>query len=468
MVEPSIGAQDAPDMSAVLKSTQEAAEWAVRRAKALGADAASAEASLDRGFAASTRFEALEAVERTEEQMLVISAWKGGARGSASTSDLSESSLEAVVRAALSIASHVRPDPFSGLPDASDLQRCPPDLGLHPEEAPLTIEAAVDMLRRTEAAAFAVDSAICNTEGARLEFNEGAFTLANSLGFSAGYPYARYTLDCWPTAQLPETAGDDAVEESQRDGWWSEARRARDLMAPEALGRMAGERALRRLGSRPLASGEYDVLFEPQAAAGLLDVLEALLAGRAIYQRTSCLADAMGEQILPAHLSVTEDPYEPGGLGSGAFDEEGCAGRRRAVVDGGRLAGFFLSSYSARKLGLRTTGNAGGAYNLRLSSTLTKPSDDARSMLGRLHRGVLVTELIGSGFNPVTGDYSRGACGFWVENGRISHPVEGFSIVGNIRDMMLRIAALGADELVSGARRTGSLLFEKLTIAGEQ
>lgn len=461
MTAMSKAAQDEAGMPSVLAGTREAAEWTVRRAKALGADAASAEASLDRGFVVGTRFGRLESVERTEEQTLSVSVWKGHAVGSASTSDLSEGALEAVVRAALSIASHVREDPFSGLPDAADLQGEVPDLRLHPGETAPSIEAAIDLLQRTEAAAFSLDPAISNTDGARFDFNEGAFTLANSLGFSAGYPYARCTIDCFPTAA-------SSSGESQRDGWWSEARRVSQLMPPEALGRLAAERALRRLGARPLAAGVYDVLFEPQAAAGLLDILEALLSGRALYQRTSCLADAMGQLILPDHVWAMEDPYIAEGLGSGAFDEEGCAGHRRAVVEGGRLAGFFLSSYSARKLGLRTTGNAGGAYNLRLSSTKTAASDDFSAMLGKLHRGLLVTELIGSGFNPVTGDYSRGASGFWVENGRISHPVEGFSIVGNIRDMMMRLRAVGADELEVGARRTGSLLFEGLTAAGEE
>ena len=444
--------------------TAETACWCVQRAQTLGASAVSAEASIDRGFSVGTRLGEPESIEHTEENVLVVNVWKGHCRGSASTADFSKNALERVVRAALQIADHAESDPASGLPDEADLATSFPDLSLHhPYRG--TPEEAFDMLARTEAAAFAYDSAIQNSEGARFDTSEGIFTLVNSLGFCAGYAYGRHSIDCWPIAERSASSPNE-VDEAQRDGWWCETRAFEDLMRPEALGRLAASRAVRRLGAAPLAPGQYDVLFEPQVAVGLLDMLEALLSGAALYRKASCLLDAFGKSILPAHISVSEDPFVPRAIGSGVFDDEGCAGSRRLIVDSGRLAGRFLSSYSARKLGLRTTGNAGGAYNLRLTSSHTRSTDDFEAMLSKLHRGILVTELIGQGFNPVTGDYSRGACGFWVENGRIDHPIEGFAVSGNILDMMMRLESVGADTLTAGERTCGSLLFSGLCAAG--
>ncbi len=450
--------EDDTDITVLRRTTEETAQWCVERAKALGASSASAEASFDRGLSASTRMCEPESIERTEESVLVVNVWKGAQRGTASTSDLSEASLERTVRAAVQIASHAKPDPAGGLPDEADLATEFPDLSLyHPFAG--TPEEAFRQLERTEAAALAADARITNTEGARFDTSAGVFTLANSLGFCAGYAYGRHSIDCWPIAQSPEG-------ESQRDGWWCEARALEDLMSPEALGALAAQRAVRRLDAGAVSPGRYNVLFEPQAAVGLLDILEALLSGSALYRKASCLGDKFGERILPEHVSVEENPFVARAIGSGAFDDEGCAGRRRLIVDSGRLEGRFLSSYSARKLGLRTTGNAGGAYNLTLSSSQTRTSDDFTAMLKKLDRGILVTELIGQGFNPVTGDYSRGAFGFWVENGRIDHAIEGFSIAGNILEMMMQLEAVGADRLTASERSCGSLLFSDLCAAG--
>lgn len=451
---------DLTPIEALGPRTAETARWCVERAKALGASAACAEASFDRGLSVGTRMGEPESIEHTEESVLVVNVWKGDRRGAASTSDFSEAALEQAVRAALQIASHAKSDPASGLPNEADLATAFPDLSLHHPYAG-TAEDAFAMLARAEAAAFAFDPAIQNSEGARFDTSEGVFTLANSLGFCAGYPYGRHSIDCWPIASGP--AGD-----AERDGWWCESRTMAGLMAPEALGRKAAERAVRRLNAEELDPGRYNVLFEPQVAAGLLDILEALLSGSALYRKASCLLDAFGRRILPEHISVEENPFVPGAIGSGAFDDEGCAGSRRLIIDAGRLEGRFLSSYSARKLGLRTTGNAGGAYNLRLTSTQTSAEDDFGAMLAKLDRGILVTELIGQGFNPVTGDYSRGACGFWVENGRIDHAIEGFTIAGNILDMMQRLEAAGADALVAGERTCASLLFADLGISGSR
>lgn len=450
-------ASDQP-MEALQDKTAEIAGWCVERAKTLGASAAAAEASIDRGLSVGTRLAEPETIERTEESVLVIHAWKGKQRGTASTSDLSPEALERTVRAALQIAELAKPDLASGLPDEADLATSFPDLSLHHPYLG-TLRDALEMLARVERAAFEFDPAICNSEGARFDTSEGVFTLANSRGFSAGYAYGRHSVDCWPIAE-------SAAGEAQRDGWWCEACACEDLMVPEALGRLAAERAVRRLGAAALEPGKYDVLFEPQVAAEFLDMLETLLSGASLYRKASCLLDAFGERIFPEHISIEENPFVPRAIGSGAFDDEGCAGRRRFIVDHGRLEGRFLSSYSARKLGLRTTGNAGGAYNLRLSSTRTHASDDLEAMLAKLDRGILVTEMIGQGFNPVAGDYSRGACGFWVEKGRIDHPIEGFAIAGNIRDMLLQLEAVGADALTAGERTCGSLLFGGLSASG--
>ena len=387
--------------------TEELARWTVERSKSLGADCASAEVSHDKGLSVTVRMGEVDAVEHTEERVLTLSAWIGRRKGCASTSDFSERSLEAAV----------------------------------------------------EEAVFEADERIVNSDGTNFSTSSGEFTLANSLGFCAGYRYSRHDMDAAPIAE------DDSG--MQRDGWWTQGRAVGDLLDPAELGRTAAGRTVARLGARPLSSRRARVLFDAPVATGLLDILEELLNGRAWYRHASCLEGRLGERILPAHVSVEEDPYLMRALGSGVFDDEGCAGRRRMIVSDGRIEGIFLSSYSARRLGMRTTGNLGGAYNLRLSSTETRPEDTRRAMLERLGTGFLVTELIGQGLNAVSGDYSRGASGFWVENGRIVAPVEGVTIASNILTMMKTIEAIGADEHDTGVRRSGSLLIPDLMLAGE-
>lgn len=450
-------AEAAEPMSVWQARTQEAALWAVRRVKALGADEAAAEASADRGLSVAVREGELESVEHTEESQLTVTAWIGKRKGAASTSDLSEEALEAAAAAAVRIARYAAEDPCTGLPDPETLQTAFPDLSLHhPFEG--NVKEARDYLVRTEAAALAYDSAICNTDGVRFDTSEGCFTLANSLGFCAGYPYGRHSVDCWPIAQRGG--------ESQRDGVWAESRFPDQLPAPEAFGRQAAARSLARLGSRSIGTTTCPVIFEARAATGFLDMLEELASGRALYRKASCLAGRFGERIFHEHVSVEEDPYLSGGIGSAVFDNEGCAGSRRLVVENGVLRGAFLSSYSARKLGLRTTGNAGGAYGLRLISAKTTPADSLDAMLRAMNRGLLVTELIGAGLNAVTGDYSQGAAGFWVENGRIDHPVEGVTLSGNMLSILPRIAAVGADEADNGGKRAGSVLVEAMDASG--
>jgi PmbA protein len=252
----------------------------------------------------------------------------------------------------------------------------------------------------------------------------------------------------------------------QRDAWYSSMRDAADLAAPEVVGRYAAERALARLNSTRVSTCEVPVLFEAPAAAGLLGALVQALSGGALYRKASFLVDSLGQQVLPLHADVEEDPFVHKGKGSAPFDDEGVRTRARSVITGGVVQGYFLSSYSARKLGMRTTGHAGGSQNLSLVSRLTLPTDDLESMIRRLGRGLLVTELMGQGVNYVTGDYSRGASGFWVEGGRIVHPVEEITIAGNLRQMFKDIVAVGADVYTLGAKSIGSVLLEKMKIAG--
>ena len=405
--------------------TEELARWTVERSKSLGADCASAEVSHDKGLSVTVRMGEVDAVEHTEERVLTLNAWIGGRKGCASTADFSERSLEAAVQAAVDIARVSAEDPAAGLPEAEDLQADMRDLSLwHPFEG--GVQEAVRLASAVEEAVFEADERIVNSDG---------------------------------------IAEDDSG--MQRDGWWTQGRAVEDLLDPAELGRTAAGRTVARLGARPLSSRRARVLFDAPVATGLLDILEELLNGRAWYRHASCLEGRLGERILPAHVSVEEDPYLMRALGSGVFDDEGCAGRRRMIVSDGRIEGIFLSSYSARRLGMRTTGNLGGAYNLRLSSTETRPEDTRRAMLERLGTGFLVTELIGQGLNAVSGDYSRGASGFWVENGRIVAPVEGVTIASNILTMMKTIEAIGADEHDTGVRRSGSLLIPDLMLAGE-
>ena len=284
------------------------------------------------------------------------------------------------------------------------------------------------------------------------------FFSAHTHGFRGGYASSRHSLSVAPIAGK----GNDM----QRDYWYSSERNARDLAAPEAVGRYAAERALSRLKSRKIGTRQCPVLFESPLAAGLLGSLTQALSGGALYRKTSFLVDSLGKPVLPKHIDVLEDPFIIGGKGSSPFDEEGVRVQARKVVDAGRVAGYFLSTYSARKLGMRTTGNAGGSHNLTLRSRLTRAGDDLDEMLRKLGTGLFVIELMGQGVNYVTGDYSRGASGFWVENGRIAYPVQEITIAGNLREMFLGLQAVGADAYTYGSKTVGSVLIDRMTVAG--
>jgi PmbA protein len=432
-------------------------DTALAHAKKLGATDAGAEASEGAGLSVGVRQGALETVERNRDKSLGVTVYVGQRRGNASTSDFSRAAVERTVQAAYDIARFTAADPVAGLPDVADIATAQPELDLfHPWA--LTSEQAADMALACERAAFAVDKRITNSEGAGVSAQQSHFFSAHTHGFRGGYASSRHSLSVAPIA------GKGA--DMQRDYWYSSMRDARDLASPEAVGRYAAERALSRLRSRKISTRECPVLFESPLAAGLLGGFVQAISGGALYRKTTFLADSLGKAVFPRHIDVLEDPFVPGGKGSSPFDEEGVRVQRRKVVDAGRVRGYFLSTYSARKLGMKTTGNAGGSHNLALSSRLTRPGDDLPAMLRKLGTGLFVTELMGQGVNYVTGDYSRGASGYWVENGEIAYPVQEITIAGNLRDMLMDIQAVGADAYNYGAKTVGSLLVGRMKLAG--
>jgi PmbA protein len=303
-----------------------------------------------------------------------------------------------------------------------------------------------------------VSKRIANSEGAGVSAQQAHFWSGNSRGFRGGYPSSRHYLSVSPIA--------GKGRDMQRDGWYTSMRDAGELSAPEAVGRYAAQRALSRLKSHSVATAQVPVLFESTVAAGLLGAYVQATSGGSLYRKTSFLVDSLGQQVMAKHIDITEDPHLLKGKGSAPFDDEGVRTRARSVVQGGVVQGYFLSSYSARKLGMRTTGHAGGSQNLAMTSRLTQRGDDLDAMLRKLGRGLFVTELMGQGVNYVTGDYSRGATGFWVEDGRIVHPVHEVTIAGNLRDMFKGIVAIGADVYTQGSKAVGSVLVRRMKLAG--
>ncbi|HEX6364220.1 MAG TPA: metalloprotease PmbA, partial [Albitalea sp.] len=443
---------------------QELVEEALAYAKSLGASDAGAEVSEGVGLSVSVRKGEVENVERNRDKSIGVSIYIGKRRGNASTSDFSRAALEQTVRAAYDIARFTAEDPAAGLPEGADLamgEAATRDLDLfHPWA--IDAEGAVQLAARCERAALDVDRRITNSEGAGVSAQQSHFFAGNTRGFRGGYASSRHSLSVAPIASRPGTNGDDM----QRDAWYSSMRAPEDLAAPEAVGRYAAERALSRLAARKIPTCEVPVLFECTVAAGLLGAYVQATSGGALYRKSSFLLDSLGKQVLPEHIDIHEDPHLPRGKGSAPFDDEGVATRVRDVVQGGVVQGYFLSSYSARKLGMRTTGHAGGSQNLRFTSRLTERGDDLDAMIRRLHRGLFVIELMGQGVNYVTGDYSRGAAGFWVENGRIVHPVHEITIAGNLRDMFKGLVAVGADTYTLGGKTIGSVLVDRMKIAG--
>ena len=426
-------------------------------ARAQGGTDAAVEISEGSGLSVSVRKSKIETIEQNRDKGIGVTVFVGKKRGNSSTSDFSAASLKATVEAAYNIARFTAEDECAGLADADMLELNPRDLKLY-YPWPISTEEAVQLAQRAEAAAFAVDPRVTNSEGAGVHVQQSHFVSANSRGFIGGYPYSRHTLSVTPIA------GKGA--KMQRDDWYTSVRDPKKMASPEAVGRYAAERALARLNARKLDTRTCPVLFEAPLAAGLLGAFVQATSGGALYRKSTFLVDSLGKEVFPAHIQVKEDPHVVGGIGSAPFDEEGVRTSQRDVVKDGVLQGYFLSSYSARKLGMQTTGNAGGSHNLTITSKLTRKDDDFAAMLRKMGTGLLVTELMGQGTNYVTGDYSRGASGYWVENGVIQYPVEEITIAGNMKDMLRDIVGIGTDVLVRGTKQTGSILIEKMVVAG--
>ncbi|HSW17083.1 MAG TPA: metalloprotease PmbA [Ramlibacter sp.] len=438
---------------------EELVDKALGHAKKLGATDAGAEASEGCGLSVSVRKGELENVERNRDKSLGVTVYIGQRRGNASTSDFSEAAIEQTVKAAYDIARFTAEDPVAGLPDAGDIAQAAdqPELDLfHPWD--VDSERAAQIALACEAAAFKTNRKITNSEGAGVSAQQSHFFSAHTRGFRGGYSSSRHSISVAPIAGR----GDNM----QRDAWYSSMRHASELATPESVGQYAAERALSRLNARKISTRECPVLFESPLAAGLLGAYVQATSGGSLYRRSSFLLDSLGKRVFPKHIDITEDPHVRRGKGSSPFDEEGVRTTARKVVDAGKVGGYFLSSYSARKLGMKTTGNAGGSHNLVMQSRLTRAGDDLPEMLRKLGTGLFVIELMGQGVNYVTGDYSRGASGFWVENGEIAFPVQEITIAGNMKDMFQGIQAVGSDTYNYGAKTIGSVLIGKMKVAG--
>jgi PmbA protein len=441
------------DSNAVAETLSSVAAQAVELARRLGADQSEAGASHEEGLSITVRMGELESVERQRDRGLAVTVYRGTRKGSASTTDFSPGSIEDTVRKALSIGSYTAADEYAGLADAALMAGKPRDLELYfPWD--IDVEQATAIALRAEDAARGFDARIANSEGATVSTGVGQRVYANSHGFVGGYPTSTSSTSCSVVAKSNGSL--------ERDYWYSVGRSSDDLEAPEQIGREAARRAVRRLDARSLSTRKVPVIYPADLAKGLFGHLVAAIRGTAQYRRASFLLDAVGTQVLPAFIEIEEDPWIARGLASAPFDAEGVATRPRRLVEGGVLQGYVLSSYSARRLGLPTTANAGGVHNL-----LVKPTaGPLAELIAGCDRAFVVGELLGQGVNVVTGDYSRGAAGFWVERGAIVHAVNEVTIAGNLAELLRQIQAVGSDVDVRGTVRCGAVLVDGLILAG--
>lgn len=437
-----------------LDEIKQMSEDVLKVAKQQGATAAETELSLSIGQSISVRMGETENIEYNRDKGMAVTVYFGQQKGHASTSDLSPQALKDTVAAACNIAKYTAKDEFCGLADASLIAKDVPDLDLH-HPWDLSVDEAIEIAKECEAAAFAVDGRISNSEGANVSIGTGFFAYSNSHGFTGGYPTSRQGISCSVIAE----SGDNM----QRDYWYSTARAAEDLLSAADIGRIAGERTVRRLDAKKIKTCQVPVLFEAPLASGLISSLIGAISGGNLYRKSSFLLDSLGKQVASPLLNIYEEPHLKKGLASSPFDNEGVATHPRQLIKDGVLQGYVLASYSARKLGMKTTGNAGGNHNLIVQSG----SQDFARLLKQMGTGLLVTELLGHGMNMVTGDYSRGAAGFWVENGVIVHAVEEITIASNMADMLKMIVGIGNDVLVQGSKQVGSILIERMTVASE-
>ena len=425
----------------------------LKLAKQAGASSAETEVSYGTGQNVSVRLGEAENIEYNRDKGVSVTVYFGQQKGHASSSDLSQSALKDTVEAACNIAKYTAKDEFCGLADASLMATDMPDLDLyHPWK--ISVEAAIEIAKSCEAAAMDVDrKRISNSEGAGVSNSEGVFAYANSHGFVGGYPSSRHSISC---SVIAEDKG-----AMQRDYWYSNARDMADMDAAEYVGKLAGERTIRRLGAQTISTCQVPVLFEAPLASGLISSLVGAVSGGSLYRKSSFLLDSLGTQIASPLLNIEELPHLKKGIASSPFDSEGVATKSRKLVENGVLQGYVLGSYSARKLGMATTGNAGGSHNLIVQST----GQNFAELLKLMGTGLLVTEVLGHGLNMVTGDYSRGAAGFWVQNGVIAYPVEEITIAGNMSDMLKQIIAVGSDIIPQSSKQTGSILIGNMTVA---
>lgn len=440
---------------------KELVAFLLAEAKKLGATDAAAELSEGYGLSVSTRKGEIETIEQNRDKQAGVTVFIGQRRGNAGTSDFSKAALKASVEAAFHIARHTAEDDCAGLAPAELLEKHPKDLDLyHPWS--INTEDAVEIARAAEQGAFAVSKNIINSDGASVSAQQSHFMLGTTNGFMGGYAVSRHYIACTPIASASQEPG----APMQRDDWYTTSRVPEELASPEKVGAYAAKRALARLGARSISTRNCPVIFEAPLAVGLLGAYVQATSGGALYRKSSFLLDSLGQSVFPKHIDIFEEPHAKRLTGSAPFDEEGVRTKARKVVDAGVVQGYFLSTYSAKKLQMQTTGNAGGSHHLQMRSRLTKTSDNLPALLRKMGTGLLVTDLMGQGVNYVNGDYSRGAFGYWVENGVIVHPVEEITIAGNLKDMFQQIVAIGHDTLVRGTKETGSILIENMTVGG--
>ncbi len=432
---------------------REIASDVLKFAREQGASACETDISEGFGESVSIRKGEVDTIEYNRDKGVGVTVYLGQRRGHASTSDFSSAALKATVEAAVSIARFTAPDPYAGLAEEALLAKTFADLDLHhPWRA--GVEHSIEIAKECEAAAFETGPQSSTSEGASVSSQEAHFISANSLGFIGGYATSRHGISCSVIA-----GSGDAM---QREYWYDTRRDAADLWRAADIGRKAGERAIARLGARQIETCDAPVLFEAPVATSLLGSFVGAVSGGALYRKSSFLMDSLGQQVFAPHIRIVERPHVKKMFGSAPFDDDGVTTRDRDIVIDGILQGYFLSAYSARKLGMQTTGNAGGSHLLQVESG----GQDFAGLIRQMDRGLIVTELLGQGINPITGDYSRGAAGFWVERGEIQHAVEEITIAGNLRDMFRDIVAVGNDTLPRSARQCGSILIGRMTVAG--
>lgn len=444
------GVSDLPEQRALESLVGQILDEARRQ----GATAAEAAVSVDTGLSVTVRLGDVETLEYHRDRGLGVTLYFGNRKGSASTSDFGPDAVRETVEAACAIARYTSEDPCAGLADPGRLAREVPDLELcHPW--PIDAEQAIGIARACEDAARAEDERIRNSEGATVNTHQGMRVYGNSHGFVGGYPSTRHSLSC---AVVGEQDGD-----MERDYWYTVARKPDSLQPAEEVGRVAAERTVHRLGARKLSTRQVPVVYAPEVATGLIGHFIGAIRGGSLYRKSSFLVDSLGSQVFPDFMRLHEEPHLKAALGSAPFDSEGVATRPRDIVKDGIVQGYVLDTYSACKLGMETTGNAGGVHNL-----IVEPGElDFAGILAEMGTGLLVTELMGQGLNMVTGDYSRGAAGYWVENGEVQYPVHEITVAGNLRDMFMNVVAVGTDVDTRGNIRCGSVLISGMTVAGD-